>query len=293
MILSAGFGTRLRPLSDERPKPLVPIGDRTLLEHVLDRLASSGLVPAVVNAHHLVEVFIDFTKGWGRIAEVIREPAIRGTAGGVAGARGVLAEGPVLVTNADVLSSFDGPDLLSRAPEQGLCLAVMPRAAGSGSVGLGAAGRVVRLRGERFGEELTGGDYVGTMAIGASALAALPATGCLIGDVALPLLRRGGPVVAAGLSGTWSAPGDGIAEYLDANLAWLAARGAGGSALVAENARVSPGVSPVSSVIGAGAEVVGSGRLERVVVWPGARAVAPLVDAVVTTAGRVVVRPPR
>ena len=64
MVLCAGFGTRLRPLTDERPKPLVPIGDRTLLEHVLAGLERQGVLPAVANAHHLSEIFRVMTRGW-------------------------------------------------------------------------------------------------------------------------------------------------------------------------------------------------------------------------------------
>lgn len=291
MVLCAGFGTRLRPLTDERPKPLVPVGDRTLLEHVLAHLELEGLPPVVVNAHHMSEIFLEITRSYDRISQVIIEHEIRGTAGGLAGARGALSSGPVLVTNGDVLAPFDAADLFAHAPVAGLCLAVAPRPVGAGSVGIGEGGNVVRLRGERFGEERSAGDYVGTMTLGAEALAALPSSGCLIGDVALPLLRRGGTVIARPLSGTWSAPGDGIAEYLDANLAWLAEHLPDGASFIGSGARVDPGIALHSSVIGGGAELSGSGRVERVVIWPGARATAPLADVVVTSGGRVVARP--
>jgi mannose-1-phosphate guanylyltransferase len=292
MVLCAGFGTRLRPLTDERPKPLVPFGDRTLLEHALAALPAA-LLPAVVNAHHLPGIFLELTRGYAEIAHVVVESEIRGTAGGVAGARGWLGPGPVIVTNADVLAPVDLPALLGATPDDGLCLAVSPRAKGEGTVGIGAGGRVVRLRGERFGEELAGGDYVGTLGMGERTLAALPERGCLIGDVALPLARRGGALVTHPVLGSWLAPGDSVGEYLDAHLRWLEAGGRGvGKSFVADGVRVAPGVELVSSVLGAGAEVLGAGRLERVVAWPGARVQAPLTDAVVTTAGRVVPRPP-
>lgn len=286
MVLCAGFGTRLRPLTDERPKPLVPFGDRTLLEHVLSGLARQGLLPAVVNAHHLVPVFRTLVADFEGILEVIEEPAIRGTAGGVAGARHALAKGPVLVTNADVLASVDGRRLLELTPPDGLCLAVAPRPAGTGTVGVGEGGRVVRLRGERFGEELEGGDYVCTLGLGAATLAGLPASGCLIGDVALPLVRRGGPLLTMPVSGELVEPGDSPAAYHAANLAWLARQGK--AAFLAPDARVAPAVELHQSLVGRGATVEGEGRLERVVVWPGATVRAPLADAVVTTRGVVV-----
>jgi mannose-1-phosphate guanylyltransferase len=264
-----------------------------LLEHFLDVLAGCGISEAVVNVHHLGGLFAKITKGWGRISQVVHEPEIRGTAGGVRGARHLFAPGPVVVTNGDVLARFAAQALLERVPPDGLCLAVAPRELGSGSVGIGQGGRVVRLRGARFGEELAGADYVGTMALGAAAIAGLPERGCLIGDVTLPLLRRGAPVLTEMIQGDWSAPGDGLAHYLEANLAWLAQRFPAQGSFVAEGARVGSDVALLSSVIGEGAEVRGSGRLERVVVWPGARAVAPLADAVVTRAGSVVPRPAR
>lgn len=288
MVLCAGYGTRMRPLTDERPKPLVPFGDRTLLEHVLDGLPAS-LVPALVNAHHLPDVFIELTKGYRAIAEVLVEREILGTAGGVAGAGSRLGPAPVVVTNGDVLARVDVDALLAETPPDGVCLAVAPRELGGGTVGLGARGEIVRLRGERFGSEVASGDYVGTLALGEGALRALPERGCLIGDVTLPLLRRGRPALTLPVHGHWFAPGDGIGAYLDEHRAWLAER----TSYVAPDARVASSVELVGSVIGSGATVSGTGVLEGVVVWPGAQASAPLADAVVTTRGNIVRRPSR
>jgi NDP-sugar pyrophosphorylase family protein len=290
MVLAAGNGTRLRPLSDERPKPLVPFGDRTLLQHVLDGLGPAFL-PAVVNASYLADLFLEITATYRGIAHVVVEPELRGTAGGVAGARGLLGRGPLVVTNADVLARVDLTALLARTPADGLCLAVVPRGLGQGAVGLGADGRVARLRGERFGEERTGADYVGTLGIGRRVLEALPARGCLIGDVAMPLARQGRAVTTLSIEGGFLAPGDSIAAYLDAHAEWLARRGgASGASFIGPGAEIGVGAELVSSVIGAGAVVSGSGRCERVVAWPGARVALPLSDAVVTTKGQVVGR---
>ena len=288
MVLCAGYGTRMRPLTEERPKPLLPFGDRTLLEHVLEGLGAEFL-PALVNAHHLPAIFVELTRGWQAIAELLLESEILGTAGGVAGARERLGPAPVVVTNGDVLARISARALLESTPRDGVCLAVAPRPLGAGTVGLGARGEVVRLRGEHWGTEVASGDYVGTLGLGEEALAALPTRGCLIGDVTLPLLRRGAGVTTLPVSGHWFAPGDGIGAYLDEHRAWLAERRA--PSYVAADAHVDSGVEVVSSVVGAGATVSGVGRLEGVVVWPGARATAPLSDAVVTTRGNIVRRP--
>src|ERR1700759_929288 len=94
MILAAGLGPRLRPLTDELPKPLVPIGDRPVLAHVAARLAAAGVREGVPNPPPLPVAFTA-----ARLAalpvrlDVIHEPAILGTAGGVANAAPLLAEG--------------------------------------------------------------------------------------------------------------------------------------------------------------------------------------------------------
>ena len=117
------------------------------------------------------------------------KPTIRGTAGGVAGARAYLSSHPVLVWNGDILVAPPLDQLLVRCEPHSFCLGVAPRPLGEGTVGLDAQGHVVRLRGERFGTEVQGGDYVGVLALGAEVLASLPERGCLFGDAALPLLR--------------------------------------------------------------------------------------------------------
>jgi mannose-1-phosphate guanylyltransferase len=285
IILCAGFGTRLRPLTDELPKPLVPVGDRSILEHALASLLAAGVSELVINAHHLAERFEGALAGMAAKVQLVVEPAIRGTAGGVAGARRYLSSAPVLVWNGDILVAPPIDQLLMGTEASSFCLGVAPRPLGEGTVGLGADGRVVRLRGERFGLELGGGDYVGVLAIGAGALGSLPEFGCLVGDAALPLLRAGGTVRSAAVTTPWTDAGD-AHSLLGANLAWLGARGL--NSFRASDSEVSPGVELRQALVGSGARVEGRGLLERCVVCPGARAVAPLRDAIVAPSGRVI-----
>ncbi|MDP6174499.1 MAG: sugar phosphate nucleotidyltransferase, partial [Rhodospirillales bacterium] len=63
MVLAAGLGTRMRPLTDERPKPLLEVGGRTLLDHTLDRLEQAGVERAVVNLHYLGEMIEEHLTG--------------------------------------------------------------------------------------------------------------------------------------------------------------------------------------------------------------------------------------
>lgn len=280
MILCAGLGTRLRPLTAERPKPLVPIGDRSILAHTAAALTAAGFSSAVINTHHLPGAFGSEISRLPIKVEVVHEPVIRGTAGGVAGARALLGPAPVLVWNGDILVQPPIESLLAAAGE-GLCLAVAPRAAGEGTVGLDADGRVVRLRGERFGDECSGGDYVGVAALGAQSLERLPEQGCLVGDVALPWLRSGREVWTRPVSGAWTDAGD-PRSYLQANLDWLEAHANHDGSWLGPGAHVAAGVELAGSVLGAGAEIRGEGRVARCVLWPGAVATAPLSNAIVT-----------
>jgi mannose-1-phosphate guanylyltransferase len=284
MVLCAGHGTRLRPLTDELPKPLVPLGDRPILGHVADALARAGITSAVVNTHHLPEQFDRLLDTFAITLQAIHEPEIRGTAGGVAGARAWLDPPPVLVVNGDILVEPPVGDLFA-AVGDGLALGVAPRPCGEGPVGLDRDGFVVRLRGERFGEECRGGDYVGVAALGARVLEVLPVRGCLIGDVALPALRAGRRIASASVE-RWRDAGD-LASYHAANLEWLSEHAPSG-AWLGPDARVGQEVRLEDCLIGAGASVTGRGLVHRAVVWPGANARAPLENVVVTTRGRIV-----
>ncbi|MBK7581815.1 MAG: NTP transferase domain-containing protein [Myxococcales bacterium] len=161
MVLCAGLGTRLRPLTLELPKPLVPVGDRPLLAHIASRLSAAGFAELVINTHHLPESFSRLEQDLGLKAQVVHEPRIMGTAGGVYGARALFGRPPIVLWNGDIWVEPDLPGLCARAESGGLVLGVVPRPRGQGTVGLTAAGDVARLRGEVFGEEISGADYVG------------------------------------------------------------------------------------------------------------------------------------
>src|SRR5258705_9567502 len=86
MILAAGYGTRMRPLTDSMPKPLVPVGGKALINHVLDRLAAGGGGTAVVNVHHFADQMEQHLKPRRapRIAISDERQALLGTRGVVA-----------------------------------------------------------------------------------------------------------------------------------------------------------------------------------------------------------------
>jgi len=274
MVLAAGMGTRLRPLTDCLPKPLVPLGDRALIDHVTGDLRAAGFSRIVANAFHCA----DKLEAWGLAANVIvsREESLLGTAGGVARARAHFGDDDVLVYNGDIVAHLDLA-ALSAALRGVAVLAVTPRPRGEGNVGVDIAGRVVRLRTVRVAEEHEGGFFTGIHTLSRQLVAALPSEGCLVGDVYIPALLRGEMITAFASRQPFTDLGT-PDTYLSANLAWLGDR----SAFRGEHASVAPSVRLKRSVVGQGASVAGVGDLVDCVVWPGASAHAPLRRCIVT-----------
>jgi NDP-sugar pyrophosphorylase family protein len=116
MILAAGLGTRLRPLTDKRPKALVEVAGRTLLEITLSRLRAFGIREVIINAHHLAHMVVEYLKAnhnFGMRIEVSREEILLDTGGGLKKAAWFFLEDskrsdePFLVHNVDVISTID------------------------------------------------------------------------------------------------------------------------------------------------------------------------------------------
>lgn len=116
MILGAGLGTRLRPLTNDRPKALVEINSRTLLEITLGRLRSVGVNEVIVNVHHFADQVVDYLRAhanFGMRIEISREDDLFDTGGGLKKAAWFFLENsadndaPFLLHNVDVLSNID------------------------------------------------------------------------------------------------------------------------------------------------------------------------------------------
>ena len=104
MVLAAGLGTRMRPLTDSLPKPLVTVAGETLIDRILDRLAEAGVVEVVVNLHHKADQLSGHLarRQRPRIRES-REETLLETGGGVRRALPLLGDAPFFVVNGDVL----------------------------------------------------------------------------------------------------------------------------------------------------------------------------------------------
>ncbi|MGA3055243.1 MAG: nucleotidyltransferase family protein [Candidatus Korobacteraceae bacterium] len=116
MVLAAGLGTRLRPLTDDRPKALVEVAGRTMLEITLARLHAFGIREVIVNAHHFAGMIVEYltiNDNFGMNIEVSREKVLLDTGGGLKNAAHFFladssdADEPFLLHNVDVISTID------------------------------------------------------------------------------------------------------------------------------------------------------------------------------------------
>jgi MurNAc alpha-1-phosphate uridylyltransferase len=112
MVLAAGLGTRMRPLTDDRPKALVEVGGRALIDHVLDRLAGAGVEMAVVNVHWFADRLEAHLAGRAvpRILISDEREALLETGGGLKKARPLLGDDPVFVANIDSVWTDHGQE---------------------------------------------------------------------------------------------------------------------------------------------------------------------------------------
>lgn len=158
MVLAAGLGTRLRPITDHTPKPLIPVAGRTLLDRCLDRLAEAGVRKAVVNIHWLGGKIRDHLLARRDLQIVISDESdlLLETGGGIARALPLLGDAPFLSVNADLIWRDEGGETAVQrlaaafdpAKMDGLLL-LQPREAADGHGGpgdffLGEGARLIR-----------------------------------------------------------------------------------------------------------------------------------------------------
>lgn len=303
LLLCAGLGTRLRPLTDVLPKPCVPVLDRPLGAFGLGALAAAGVRDVVANTHHLGDRVLPTLAPWADRLGVgltrVHESTLLGTGGAIRNALPLLGDGDFTVFNGDVMA---WPDLGAahahhRALGARITLVVRddPRAARLGAIEVDAAGRVRRILGEGPAPAVPVRSclFTGVYVVSPALRDDLPREGCVVRHTLRALLARGEPVGAVVDAGPWFDLGTHGAYFgvqqraLREGIAPMVAASPT-SRWVAPTAEVAPGVRVGAGVVlGAGARVVGEGALDAVVVWPGAVVQAPLARAIVTPEGVV------
>ena len=130
MVLAAGRGERLRPLTDLTPKPLIEVRGRPLLDHQLGWLAGAGISNVVINLHHLGEQIAAYCGDgarWGVRVRYSREQELLETGGGIRQALPLLGSEPFLVLNGDVFTSFPLAGLNDLPPWADVHLLLTPK----------------------------------------------------------------------------------------------------------------------------------------------------------------------
>ena len=282
MVLAAGLGTRLRPLTDVLPKPAVPVAGLPLVQLAFGRLRAAGVKRVVVNTHHLAaemsRVAAEAALAAGVTLAVSPEPVIAGTGGALREARALLAGAELVVLwNGDIVFDVDLVPILEAHRDSGalatMVLAPMPPGASYASVDVDPTMAVRRIAGfGPGGEALVPLHFTGVHVLSPGLLDHVPAHpfGCDVNrSVHVPLLASG-HVRAVMATGYWNDLGT-PERYLAANLDLLAGRAEAASpgadpfaghatpaprVFVAEGASVDPAARLAGPVlVGAGAVV--------------------------------------
>jgi NDP-sugar pyrophosphorylase family protein len=285
MVLAAGLGLRMRPLSRLRAKPALPVLNRPLLHWTLDLLARHGVTDVVVNTHHRaasVRRAVGDGSAFGLRVSYSHEPRILGTGGGPRRVRAFLGDEPFVLANGDVFFDFDLSALVAAHRASGalatLALRPNPDPKRYGPVVTAPGGRIRSILGKPSAGKGSVSLFAGVHVLEGSILERLPrGASDSVRDLYVPLLAEGAPLLGVRTKGAWYDLGT-PALYLAAQASLLAAgRGDATGSCVDASAYVAAGARIVRSVIGpgcrveAGASVVGSVLWERVAVGEGSQ----------------------
>ncbi len=280
-VLGAGLGTRLRPLTEDVPKPLVPVFQKPLITFALDHLAAAGVQSFVINTHHLPEKFESFFAGGvyrDLPVRLVHEPVLLETGGGIKNAQSWLGTEPFLVYSGDVLTDLALAPLIEEHLHSGNDITLALRETGLASNVAFRDGRVVDI-GNRYGHA-GNFDYANVSLWNPQIFERIP-SGRKISFI--PILAEwigaGGKVGGViSQTGRWCNLGS-RAEYLAvhrtiAEEAWRPAyiRDAEWPVRIASDATIDPTAEVRGcSSIGAGCEVGAGALLDDTILWPGAR----------------------
>lgn len=319
MLLCAGLGTRLGALSDERPKPMLPVCDIPIVRYGIANLVAHGITDVVINLHHrggVIERELGDGRAFGARIQYSHEPTILGTGGGLKHALRLLApsgdDEPFLSCNGKLIFDVDLAAVIAAYHEavrthSALGLMVVQRSAEAQSWGAVAveAGRVRNILGA--GDHM----FCGVHVTRPSVIARLPdGEACMVRQGYLPWIQAGGYVAAYLHEHGYFAEHSTPERYLDSNWALIGGqtlrhppgvlRGIDPSAQVHPSATIhqpvrigqdavigARAVVGPNVVVGRGAVIEAGCQLENTVVWPAARCDRSLTNAIVAEHGVV------
>lgn len=304
MLVTAGFGTRLAPLTDLLPKPAVPIGNRPVAWYGLDVLARAGIREVVLNTHHLARELEREVRACAPSEldlRFVHEPQILGTGGGVKNAWSPEPDEIFVVMNGKLLFAPDLAGAAALHAASGAFATMIVKWVAEGDptavVHVDEALHVRSLPGSQSAPSvpLRRCMYTGVSLLSAAAHRELPDDGCLIRDGYARWIERGARVLAYVDVAEFRDVGMSRAHYLEANVAlasrkahWPGIEPAETIGLCDASANVDPSARIEHCAIGARAQIAPGSELARCVVWPDARVSGVHQDAVFLPDGRVV-----
>ncbi len=284
VVLAAGMGIRLRPLTEFEPKPLLPVGGAPLVSHTLAQLEAAGCEAAALNLYHLGDQIREtLGSAHGKMPLVYSEEReLLGTMGALAPLREFWRDAEVLiVVNGDSLCRWPIRQLVKRHRRRGaeatLLLSKRARTEVYGGVGIDIEGRLVSVRpgGTAFGEVERRRVFAGAQALSPALLDGMPdGPQDFVSHLWVPMMARGRTVRTYESGAAWFESGT-PELYLRSVRGWVGnrwlPRWLRGS-WIAPGATVDPSAKVTKSVIEAGAVVEEGSRVDRSLLLPGARA---------------------
>jgi mannose-1-phosphate guanylyltransferase len=276
MILAAGLGTRLRPLTLKRPKVLMPVQNRPLLHWVLEYLKGAGAEAVILNAHHLNQVLLTHVgaQDFGIPVQVRVEGTLLGTGGGIRNVADFWDQRPFVVMNGDILSGVDLQKVLDgHLRRRALATLVLTDEPRFNQVALGADGRILRFRGGPSDSSLA---FTGIQVVNPQVLNFIPAEGASsIIHAYERLIASGGTVFGHVVRGEyWRELGE-VATYHEAHRELSALQKspipglqAGAGAVLHPSVRMGKGARLIGTVcVGAECEVAAGATIEDSILW--------------------------
>jgi mannose-1-phosphate guanylyltransferase len=302
MILAAGLGTRLKPITDDLPKPLVPVVGVPNIVRLITHLKRSGVSEIVINTHHLPHMLQHALKDGSRHGVTIAysaEREILGTGGGIKQALPLLGDETFIVINGDALFTPDIPKAVELHKKQNSLATLLvrddPDSHTYGAVGLDNKGQIRKLvwAGDE-GQVVKNYMFTGVHILEPEIAMHLPDQGCIVRNTYIPMLDQGLALTGVPADGYFCDLGT-PERFLQANIDLVTGQSrvtgyraeksgiyVGKHVTLGKNSHLKPG-----AIVCDHAEIAAHISIERAVVFAGAKVNRSIENAIVTSEGKV------